>query len=225
MARDFDGVNDSINFGSDASVDDFTAKSIAAWTNFDATGTMCIVAKSGPAATWEFRRNGGGTSGAVAMENAFSGTDAIWRTGTGVVLTGRFHIVFTHDGTTGAPLIYVNNVSQSITTVSTPTGTIDADAANDLRAGTNASDALDLDGQLQSLCYDNSAWTAEQVNRSYWWGRPGGGVEVYHPMLTDKLANEGTATATGTATGTTVVSLVTPVVRPGSAMMGMGVGW
>jgi hypothetical protein len=59
-----------------------------------------------------------------------------------------------------------------------------------------------------------------------WWGRPHGGLQFYQPLVTDKLTNEGSDTgATYTVTGAVVAELAVPTVPPGSAMMGLGVGW
>ena len=78
-----------------------------------------------------------------------------------------------------------------------------------------------MDGRLQNFCFDETALTDELVNRARWWGRPKGGVLVYHPFYTTKLDNEGSATAPGTATGSIMGSLVVPCGRPG---MGIGLG-
>ena len=61
---------------------------------------------------------------------------------------------------------------------------------------------------MQNLCVDNRIWDTGDINRHYWYGRSGGGIEIVHPMITDKTGNEGSATAPMTvASGTTMASL------------------
>ena len=94
-----------------------------------------------------------------------------------------------------------------------------------LKLGENPTAGQDLAASLENVAIGTGLWAAADVNRAMWWGRPLGGLVVYHPFYTDKLADQGSAAAALTATGTTVASLVSPAVRPGSAMMGMDVGW
>jgi hypothetical protein len=96
-----------------------------------------------------------------------------------------------------------------------PTGTLSSDAALNFRLAEAGDGGADLDGAIQNMCYANALWTADQVNRHRWWGRVGGAVAVCHPLYTDKLTNEGSATANLTATGATVVSRIPRTVRPG----------
>lgn len=225
MARDFDGVDDDIQFGNDASINDFGALSGSCWVELDSTATaqIFITKGSGPNVGWQFRHN---ATGQIRVVRTYTGTDGTWTTTTAGITTGtRTHAAFTHDGTTADVTIYVNG--STVAATAAPTGSLDADNAQILAIGEQVvNSVLPLNGRLENVCVANATWTAEQVNRARWWGRPGA-IAVYHPLYTDKLNNEGTATANGTATGTTVTSFtqITPVVRPGSAMMGLGVGW
>ena len=222
-ARDFDGANDQLSFASDASIDDFVALSGSLWIVIDATATSQVLLAKGNFATdgWYFRFQ---ATSNLRLARTFSGTDAFWTTASPGITAGvRFHVGFTHDGSTGDATIYYNGSTET-PAGGPPTGTISVDAAETLLAGESNAGTFDLDGREQNICIANATWTAEQMNRARWWGKPGP-VAVYHPLFTDKLANEGTATANGTATGTSVAPFVTPVVRPGTAMMGMGIGW
>lgn len=222
MARDFDGANDDITFGSDASIDGFTNKTIAFWLRWDGTGVNDVfVAKA----------NSTGTTGWAVISDAgtntvlyfidMTTTNGTWHGSTAVNDAAWHHIVVVHDGATGTPVMYVDGNTETITTVSTPVGTAVGDAGENLQLGEIGGTGFDFDGAVGWLCYDNSQWTAAQANRHRWWGCSGGGIDVVQPMITTDLTNKGTATANGTATGTTMTSSP-KVERCYASMMGVG---
>lgn len=234
MARNFDGTNDNIDFGSNANIDNFFAV-----TPF--TGTMSFWIKRG-ATGFHYTLNKRTDSTNTGHSAAFRGAgglhtfefDHAWSTGARWETTATFndivnffHLAVSYDGSSTAndPVFYINGATNATVDITAPTGTISADAGEPLRVGESSDGAGDLNAVFGWLCYDNLIWTAAEVNRARWWGRPGGGVSVCHPLVTTKLANEGDATADGTATGTTSVGMAVPVVRPGTAMMGAMVGW
>lgn len=227
MARNFDGVNDVLNFGTDPGIDGFTTQTIAMYVRRGATGVgQQLVGKDRNNAQWVLALRGsndlsfnrdwsGATNGAWDGNSIFTDTAALTQ------------IVLTYDGgsTANDPTITVNNVAETITETETPAGALVSDATPNLLTGESGAGTGDFTGDIGWLVYANAIWDAAQKNRHRWWGRPGGGIEVYHPLVTDKLANEGSATANGTATGTTVAAMAVPVVRPGTAMMGAIIGW
>ena len=219
MARDFDGADDQISFGSDASIDDFAQKTISFYLRADGTGSLYDLILGKGSASWGLAWNTFTTPDAIDFYQAWSGAnDAQWQTLGGEYVAGQIkHVAVVWDNSldTNTPTIYIAGVAVTVTLTGTTLAPADSDAANSLVMGQDAGGGSDLDGAVQHFAYANALWTAEQVNRARWWGRPGGALAVYHPFVTDKLANEGTATANGTATGTTVASLVTPVQRPG----------
>lgn len=228
--RDFDGTNDKIDYGSDASVDGFVVKSIAAWMIDDATtGGRIILGKAIGPTHWMFSAQGASNSvRQLRFTEDFTTTDGAWLTTAGTIVPGqRHHVALVYDNSSVAndPDIYIDGVLQSETESATPTLTANTDAAVSLLQGEDSSGTNDFDGQMGWINYHNAAFSAADVNRAMWWGRPYGGLIVYHPLTSESLANKGTATAAGTATGTTVASLAAPVVRPGTTMLGMGVGW
>lgn len=207
MARSFDGTNDRISFGANASIGDFTSKTVAFWVVVDAIGALqTLVNKDRPTAFWELRV---AASGVLEFVAAFSTTNGLWTSTTTLSANTLYHIVVVYDGSNVAnnPTIYINGVADTVVTNTAPVGTLSADAAAPLLIGERGTGAADLAGRLSAFAYDNTLWTAAQVNRHRWWGRIGGAVKVRHPLLTTKLTNEGSATADGTATGTTVASL------------------
>lgn len=222
MARDFDGVNDNINFGSDASIDAFTLKSLSYWIRPDATSAPIPLCKDSEANGWITLIKGADTK--FRFSHLWT-TIGRWDTGNTIAAGTLRHVVVSYDGSSASndPVIYFDGVAETLTRANTPTGTIGSDAAVSLIMGENGSGAQDFDGQILAFCYDNAAWSAAQANRSRYWGDPGGAVKVKHPFFTSKLANEGSATADGTATGSVMATATIPrVERRWGSMMGVG---
>ena len=226
MARDFDGTNDNVDFASDASIDGFTSQTIAFWAQNDAGNNVFDVwankwTDDVTNTGWRVTRNSFNTPDSIQFLRNFIGSIAEWYGGDWG--TGLTHIVITYDNTSTAndPIIYQDGSIVSLTEVTAPVGTANSDASSTLRIGEAGDGSADADGRIMAFCYDNAIWSAAQVNRARWWGTPGGGVEVYHPMWISDLTNKGTATANGTATGTTVASLPR-VERCWGTMMGVG---
>lgn len=225
MARDFDGTNDRIDCGSDASLDSFSSKTMAYWYVRDVgLAVHSIIQKDRFAIGWG-AGHGSTANNKVYFMRDFDTTNGEW-TSTNVVGAGAIsHVVITYvDGISNDPVIYLNNVSETVLEVSTPTLTVVDDAANSLTLGETGGGANDFNGRLGFVCYDNTIWTAADVNRHYWWGCAPGGpstVKVWQPFWTSELTNKGTAVANGTATGTTMASLPR-VERMWGSMMGCG---
>ena len=228
MARDFDGVDDQIDFGSDASIDDFTTWTVALWARAD-TGAASADqlankgtgagAGGGWALTWETFGN------ELHVAVAWSGADAEWVSAAPGITT-LAHIAVTYDGSSTAndPVIYFDGVSQTVTENVAPSGTFEADAANSLIIGQDQGGGNDLDGLIGNFCYDNTIWTADQVRRHMRWGIPRGGTtsKVWHPLDTSSLTNKGSATANGSATGTTMVASAKTNRRHSEMLIGVG---
>lgn len=228
MARDFDGTNDNIVYGSDASIDNFTSRSAGLWMQHDAASTtMHLIGKDRFGVVWALGNDGApGFTDRLMFAQAWTAVN-FWRGNTTDLGTSRHHVAVTYNGssTTNDPVLYIDGVVEATTESAAPTGTRQDDLNQSLRIGENGAGALDYDGRIGWVAYASGIWDAAAVNRAMWWGRPHGGLNVYHPLVTDKLNNEGSGTANGTATGTTVAAFATPVVRPCTATMGLGVGW
>lgn len=237
MARDFDGTNDNLSSADNAvagvNLSSVQTISIGFWTIFDTqpAANNYMVALNAANSSGQGRTSivalVPGTAGfRIRFGVDWSTTDGTWRTDD-LALDTRQHYVVTYDAgsTTNDPVLYVNGASVSVTQIANPAGTLTG-GEDTLRVGEDAAGAQDLNGILQHVTIEGGTiWSAAQVNRAMWWGRPNGGMDVYHPLVTSKLADEGAAAETLTANGTTGVSFPTPVVRPGSAMMGMDIGW
>jgi len=236
MARDFDGTNDNlINVNGFTGLTNATQLSSGGWY-FRRTGAIAMSLMQ------DASQDGAGNGQLIAMDlNGVGGstytlsTLAMWSTTIGQwrttnadgSLNVRFHYCVTYDGgaTTNDPLLYVDGTSVSVTETATPVGSLVTSGCDTLKMGERVNGGSDYDGQIQHYFQHTGILSDGEVNRAKWWGRSIGGMLAYFPFVTDKLVNDGTQSATLTATGTTVAELATPVVRPGTAMMGMGIGW
>jgi len=223
MARDFDGVNDNVRFGSDASIDAFATLSVSCWMKQETLGVgRAILTKNttgGSGFIFQLQ-----TTNNIRLGKGWSSQDGVWNTtGAEGNVTTPIHIGITYNNgaTSNAPIIYVDGVSVAVTETTAPIGTANSDASYELSMGENSAGGIDYDGQQGWLCYDNTIWTGEMMNRARWWGRPGGAQKMYHPLVTTKLVNEGSATANGTATGTTMLG-IPRVERNYCSMLGCG---
>lgn len=229
MARNFDGTDDNIAMGSDASIGSFATYTIMAWLDLQTPASnadaWAIKGYNDGAADVGWQMTSSTFSNFCEFLQKWTGTQGYW--GLPKPANGVHHIAWTYDtgATTNIPVGYLDGVLQTITVGSTPVGTVVLDTGKALRLGESADGNGDYQGKIAHFVYAFGILNAAEVNRHRWWGRPHGGMAVYHPLVTDKLTNEGTGTADGTATGSTMTAMVCPVVRPGSAMMGMGIGW
>lgn len=220
MAYTFDGNNDGIGFGSDASIDGFTQQTICAWVKLGATGIVStILCKSTPTAAWAF---GPFSSDNLRFRRQWSGAVGNW-TSSQTLTTALAHVAVTYDGgaTGNDPLFYVNGTVGTTGESVAPSGTLSSDATPNMSAGLRSDNLDDYNGQMSALIYDNSIWSAADINRAMWWGTRGGGAKCYYPMLTDAV-NRGTATANGTPSGQTALASLPRVERNWGSMMGVG---
>jgi hypothetical protein len=234
MARDFDGANDVLNLGQDASIANWTQFTVWGWFIFDAIGYRLIWTKNSAGTdgiyAWIKANTGVRKNSLHVTDHGWDTTPGAWYSTTQLTGTGtRIHIAFQYNGGGGTgedATIWLDGVDDSAIEQTTPVGSYaDDDSGNDLLVGEDWGGSGDVNARITALGGTEASFTTAQVNRAMWWGRPHGGIDIYHPMWTTKTANEGGATADATYTGTTVASFPVPTVRPGSAMMGMGVGW
>lgn len=208
-AQDFDGTNDQLACGSDATMDGFGNLSICFEVIHDVTAvTDAFVGKgdfngSTITAGWSLA-----TSSAVGdfilLARGRTTTSGIWRHGTALGTGVRRSFCVTHDDSNGNPAMYLDNVAQTITVVQTPSGTSVVDTTQNLLIGEDNSGTSDFDGAFQNIEIDNAIFTAAEVNQYHWTGSVGRPVKFRLKLYTGKLTQEGTATGSDcTATGTT----------------------
>lgn len=220
MARAFNGTNQNINYGSDASIDAFTTKTISMWINRSAAASAAVLVKDRLNTGWVFRIRS--ATDVLSYFDDFSTTDANWETNAAVG-TGMLHIGMTYDNSSVSNnvVFYINGVVAPSANTIAPVGTVVSDAAQSMISGETGAGTLDYNGDMGWIIYHDTIWTAAQINMARWWGTPFQGVKVYHPLVTTSLINKGTATANGTATGATM-SNIPRVERNWGMLMGCG---
>ena len=118
-----------------------------------------------------------------------------WRSNSDFSTQTWYQFVATYDAslTTNDPTMYVNNASVGIVQVGTnPTGTRSSGFDTAICGISEGSLANYLNGTLAFLCLESAIWTAAQINRHYWYGTPGGSVDLVYPILTSDYSNKGT---------------------------------
>ena len=195
MAIDFDGVNQHIDCGSDASLDNIRTVTICAWVRPDTTV---------PAAQRLYDKvqmgmiihDAGGTDprDRLRFVQEWSGGAGIWETGDGALVAGTWTLcAITYDGNSvgNDPIIYIDGVSQNITEVLTPSGPITSDAGDSLGLGALISGptSVPFDGLLEDFRVFNEIKTAqEMVLLASGYRGPLGGEVGWWEMMTAKTA-------------------------------------
>ena len=168
MARDFDGVDDQIDFGSPAALDDLIVISISIRAKFDALSLgEGLVSKYGAGAGgWFFS-----VGSVYDLERPFFTTK--WVAGAGdcdanidLVAGTQYQLGVTYDASSTAndPALYVDGVSQGVTERQTPSGTRGSDAANSLIVGWAGTGAFRCDGPLAEGGIWDVILTADEMN-------------------------------------------------------------
>lgn len=149
---EFDGVNDSINCGSDTSIDNIFAGG--------GTVMLWMCARSYPAFTRLFNKtdaSGNGTnlnfnSGLLQFIRTFSGGNASWTTQSSLKLGRWYHIAVTYNENSASndPIIYIDGIQQTLTD-SNSTGTAVTDAAQDFVIGNRTALDRPFDGFISDI--------------------------------------------------------------------------
>ena len=199
---DFDGVDDNIGCGSDASIDDINAITIESVFKVGGWGegnTGRVLSKCGPLNTngWQILFN---TGGAIGFMQGWTG-NGIWYSPTSVIsLDTWYHVVVLYNRGYPAstkPTMYLDSVSKVVTASPAPTGTIQSDAAENLCIGAREEVDREYDGIVDEVRLSN-------LHRSVSWIKA-----TYHGLWDNLLtfsseeAKPTTTTTTSTTTTTT----------------------
>lgn len=213
MARIVTAGN-SISLGSDASIDDFTTRSMFYFENASpAAGESA--SQVGKSAGWlqdPIRGAIGETNHHIHLIQQFSTVDGQWVTANNTITNGTdtaVGSVYNRSAAGNAPTFYINGASSATTTSVPAVGTSVADAASNLQFDGTTNGFL-----VGWFIYDDIAFTAAQANLHKNWGYVGTFVSVWHPMWTEATENKGTATADMTISGAPVNEM-NKVPRPG----------
>jgi len=181
-ALDLNGVNDYVDAGSPAALDDLGVKTIAAWINRkDIINSQYIALKgyTGGQGGWEFyaRRSTGGVSANRLGYNhewsaSTSGT-AIWYGSTDLgTTTAWYHVAVVYDSTssTNTPDMYVNGIKQMVFVEQGALGSEGSDAANNLTLGGVPGESGDM--VLDDAYIYDRALSAAEILQLYYRGAP-----------------------------------------------------
>ena len=225
-SRDWDGVDDQINCGSGASLDQLTSFTAAAWFKADSLGESSIgfiISKrtgSGAAAGWKLGVTDSGTEKLNVLCDFTGGgsVDGDWDTPADSIILGQWHhaaLVYDRSATTNDPVIYIDGVSQSITEVTTPVGSAVDDSAQSFIIGNNAVGSTTFDGSIGYVLYIGRLFSGWEVTQAMWYplSIPSAlSQPIWGDTAEQDLSGNGND---GTVTGTTTVALGGPIVIGG----------
>ena len=167
-ALSFNGADDSINCGSDSSIDNI----------FDGGGSISVWIKSTTAGeadkgrifdktNWSLWMSGVNTT--VNFSLFFDGDNGDWTFTVPDNLWTHIVVVYNNDSATNDPVIYVNDVLVSLSVVNTPTGTRTSDALGILYIGNNNDTTMTrtFDGSIDNAMLFNRELTPLEVKYLY----------------------------------------------------------
>ncbi len=168
----FDGVNDYVNCGSDASIDDiFTGGgTLSCWFSAESDGKEnvgTIISKA------KFRlRTHSEAGGGVIIQflQLFNTSNGKWNTDSIVLLNKLNHIAVTYDNSSlsNDPLIYVNGVIVDITKDTSPSGAVLSDGGYNFTIGdVDPSGTHSYDGIIDEVSLFKSELTQDEVLELY----------------------------------------------------------
>jgi len=219
---DFDAVDDYVNFGSPAALDDIFdgGGTIGGWAfvRSDGEGDSGMLFSKRVGSTGWFLNTEAESAGYVklglyAITTDPGATDYYYRTTSAVIpINAWTHIVVITNLSTlaVAPKIYINGVAVALTKIYTASGDRVSDAANNLWLGSQGG-AYTYDGLMRNMFVANREMTATEVTEAYHAGSPGdlsvmsfwsdviawwkmGDGDTYPTILDSKGSNNGTMT-------------------------------
>ncbi|KKM07542.1 hypothetical protein LCGC14_1732880, partial [marine sediment metagenome] len=175
-AFEFDGINDYINMGSDASLDNIFAGggTISAWFYAKSYGELSfgrIFFKgsdaSNTASTQLYLQNSSGLEKRLKLYRSFDGANGQWHIGD-INLNTWYHavVVYNEDSVNNIPVFYLNGVSQSVTEQINSSGSSVSDAANNLHIGSRVSDR-EFNGTIDEAMIFNRILSANEIQQLY----------------------------------------------------------
>lgn len=185
-ALDFDGADDHVTAGSDASIDDIFVGggTVSAWINVTSccTGTSArIVSKEvGNSASdgWNVHIDSGGSLSFARGWTTGVGGRGRWDAGAGSITFGQWHhvaIIYNEDSAANDPLFYIDGILKTgITEVDAPSGAAETDAAQTLVIGDTTGFTRQYNGLIDELRLYNRSMTESEIRQLYYYGLSGG---------------------------------------------------
>ena len=197
MAVFFDGIDDNLSTAQDAAstaIDgNLTTHAIFLFLPSTPASTQTILSSSDGYPGTGSRGLKTGTDSKFQFFHSFSGTTPFWRTSSAQTVGVWHQFVVTYDASSlsNDPLMWVDNASVSLNDL-TPSGSR-ITGFDSFRLGSDRSGGQVCACTLAFICLESGAlWDAARINRHYWYGAPGGGIELVYPLLTNDYTNKGT---------------------------------
>lgn len=163
--RDFNGVADAVNCGSDASLDDILTLSIEQWFKRDGLGGS-TAGRHINKERWYLS-----APGSTRLNFTRSATTAgVWQSPSNSILNGQwYHVVVTYDGSNIAnkPQFYINGELVATSTSTQAAGALSSDAGDNLLIGNSAGANRGFDGLIGITRLFNRILSAQEVNNLY----------------------------------------------------------
>ncbi len=176
--RSFDGVDDYINAGSDASLDNLFEWTVTAWVKADTYGESNfgrIVDKEvSPSNTnWLFfmdNTGGGNCASSLKFNVNFTGTGGGFCANNNTMRTGSWQYIamtYNRSQTINNVTFYINGTNAGIQRKSGPTGTYQSDAAKSVIIGNELSTARTFNGGMTEVRIYNGTLNKDQIKTEY----------------------------------------------------------
>lgn len=210
MARTFGGVStDKVAFAASAAINDLVAQTWSGWTYRTGDG-------GGGAGRIIDKANGAAAGGALIYQTSTQHGFNFYRYPTAGMWSApapsanawhHFAIAYDASSASNDPLIYIDGVSQTVTEIQAPSGTIAAET-EPLNVGNRTANDRNWAGMLAELCAHNAILTPTQIGNLFLGfmahTQQPSAVRWYAPLwaLHSPEIDISTNLATGTVTGT-----------------------
>ncbi len=182
QALRFDGINDFINAGSGASLDDMTAPTFSAWIKPRSVGNgrATIIAKTNTfdavGLAYVYFDNVTATNGISFLRDTTLVDIGYSTVNNTTPLNEWTHVVVTWDGTIGNAnnvRIYINGSESTYQITDTGTGSLESDAGNTFTIGSRSQVGSEryFDGEIDEVRVYNRVITASEAKQLYLMGR------------------------------------------------------
>jgi len=173
---EFDGDSGEVLISAASAMDDIfdSGGSLSIWFKPDSTGEANqsqLLGKDDPGTDGWFLsvQSQSNEAANIVFTYRFTGTDGIWAGAAQATIGEWNHLVLTYDSDAvgNDPIMYVNGSSVTVTEASTPVGTREPDASNDLRVGNNSAGNRTFDGIIDEVRLYSDTLTAAEVADLY----------------------------------------------------------
>jgi len=177
----FDGSDDRVNIGSQATLDNLQQKSISLWVKYPSTGSVDVPAlvdkQDGGSSGWQLRLSSviNGSDLRLRFVQNFSGTSGEWSSNASTVPYDSWvNVAVTYDKTidSNQPTFYVNGSPVAFTAISNPIGTSADDSAVNAYIGDRSASDNSFKGSFDDVRIYNGILSAAEIQTIYDAGAP-----------------------------------------------------